>query len=725
MNWKMTRAVSFDVVVNQDAGVDYSIRIYDENPLTENTTARLLAEGTANNNMPFSSVMDCPIDVTDVYVCLTDALNRSVVKLCSIENGSFKTSFGTLSTRAATRAVNNSITTYTPNRTEAEIRSLSEKAKELKDGIVIVKGDVYKIAKGTTYHGKITTWGISDGIATVIIEGTWDPKSNITQIETGIDLIVTGTGKIVLPKDGSRYNKPLNLVGSSRLTIFQGGSITGETPGTGYIYLPNASGSRLNYNAGTIQVHTIQVDGDGVFYNNGKVEANMLELNNSTKFINQGEAHFSYVSHVNGTIENGCRLIVDRECYGTLIMGDNCAATIGNYGSDANWGKSITIGSNSMLTINGTVHWGGITVSGPQNGYALIKIGTLTRLNGFKHSGGNVYYEVQNVQISNTWERDSYLPYLLRNTSGMLSKWGESPLYIPAGECTGEGNRPDLGTGTSATGESVTYTYAFEDNFPLVGDYDFNDIVLDVQTMYKREKNTNAIKSIQLNVTLAATGAGRTLGAGLRIVGIPKSAIQSISGGRDVNRFIETLTSPRTGKGFFSYNPTTRLEDGDNSIVIPLFNDAHQLFEVEQGTHVNTASTSALNANGKELRTYEIIINLTDQTQKTPLFSKDNLDFFICYQYQQMQKRMEVHLYEFRPYGSTSAGMTMETNLDLAGNNTWAICVPNFRYPKEFVNISISSDISAGAYPLFLDWARNRNNATTWHTKPNENNVYR
>ena len=45
---------------------------------------------------------------------------------------------------------------------------------------------------------------------------------------------------------------------------------------------------------------------------------------------------------------------------------------------------------------------------------------------------------------------------------------------------------------------------------------------------------------------------------------------------------------------------------------------------------------------------------------------------------------MEVHLYEFWGYGATAAGTIQQENLDLAGNNTWAICVPyGFRYPKE------------------------------------------
>lgn len=726
MDWKMTRSIQINVTVNMDAGTDYSLRIYDDNPLTENSKAQLLAEGTANNKMAFLSTMDCPIDVTAVYVCLTDAANRSVVKFCSIEDGSLQTSFGVSpSTRAATRATNNGIATYSPDRTEAEIKALVPTARELKENTVIVKNDVYKISKGTTYQGKITTYGIYDGTATVIVEGTWNPGNNISQIESGIDLIVTGSGKIILPKDGNRYYKALSLNGSSRFIVFPGGSIVGETGTTGCIYIPTASNSRMSYNAGTIQVYTFQVDGDNqICYNSGKLTANELVIPNSSKLVNQGEVNLMKVPHQNSLIENGCRLTVSQDFYGSLVMGSNCSATIGNYGTSGNWGKTITMGSNSMLTINGTTNWGGITVNGPQNGSALIKIGTLTDLNGFAHKGGHIYYEVQTDKIADLWVRNTFLRYLL-NTDGTLSKWGEAPIYIPASECTGNGNTPASGSGTYATDDGITYTYAFEDNFPMVGDYDFNDIVLDVKTSYKREKQTNAIKAIQIDVTLAAAGASHTVGAGLRIVNIPKSAIRSIRTGGDDRRFQETLTSPRTGKRFFSYNSSTQMEDGDNDIVIPLFNDEHQVFGVEQGTHVNTASTAGLHAEGRKSYTYEIIIELADQTKQTPLFSKDNLDFFICYQYQYMQKRVEVHLYEFWKYKATAAGMTMETNLDLAGNNTWAICVPNFRYPKELVNISITSNPSAGAYPLFLDWARNRNVNTNWYLSPNENNVYR
>ena len=111
--------------------------------------------------------------------------------------------------------------------------------------------------------------------------------------------------------------------------------------------------------------------------------------------------------------------------------------------------------------------------------------------------------------------------------------------------------------------------------------------------------------------------------------------------------------------------------------------------------------------------------------QEDPIITKDNLDFFIAYKYKSMEKRVEVHLYEFWKYGATNAGTVQETNLELAGNNTWAICVPNFRYPNESINISNQKDNNDCAYPKFLDWARNRNVSQDWYKYPNEGKVYR
>ena len=59
MDWKMTQQVRVNVSVSEDTGIDYTIRIYDKNPLISRSSAKLLTEGTANNTTVFTTVMDC------------------------------------------------------------------------------------------------------------------------------------------------------------------------------------------------------------------------------------------------------------------------------------------------------------------------------------------------------------------------------------------------------------------------------------------------------------------------------------------------------------------------------------------------------------------------------------------------------------------------------------------------------------------------------------------
>ena len=63
----MTQCRSNNVSVSEDTGIDYTIRIYDKNPLISRSSAKLLAEGTANNTTVFTTVMDCPSVLTSAF----------------------------------------------------------------------------------------------------------------------------------------------------------------------------------------------------------------------------------------------------------------------------------------------------------------------------------------------------------------------------------------------------------------------------------------------------------------------------------------------------------------------------------------------------------------------------------------------------------------------------------------------------------------------------------
>ena len=708
MDWKMTQQVRVNVSVSEDTGIDYTIRIYDKNPLISRSSAKLLAEGTANNTTVFTTVMDCPSVLTSAFVCRTDAHSRNIVKYVSIQNGQLHAAFGSspTTTRAAwTRSV--SIETYSPEKSEAEIIAMLSNAEKISPNTDFKNGKAYKISKGSTYKNKISKDGMgSDNPAIIIIEGSWEPNGNNMTVGNGFELYVIDGGEIIIPD-----NHTLTLVQSSRFIVYKGGTIKGND-----IELTNASGGSYNYNAGTMEIDDFHVNQEGAFYNCGTVRVDEMDFDSGCKFINQGKA---YIGKTNSsiTIDNGCYLYVE-EFVGTLNMGDTSSAEIEDFEGHSNkYNTRITMGDNSMITVLDEAELSQAQFMGPNNEYALVKINKIEDIGNFS-SQGNIHYEVKEIDDDITEDRwEAKFLDAIKNTQGTISKWGESPITIPAGDCTGEGNTPDE-SGSETPTDPVSYTYVFEDNFPLVGDYDFNDVVLDVETHYHREQKTNHIKRIQLDVTLAAAGATKALGVGLRIVGINKSAIKEIKTGGNDSRFQESFNSSYNK---FRYNNVTYMEDSDPSVVIPISGEVHNVFGVEPGEMVNTG----IGVTAKKY-TYEVIIELADQTRTEPPFSKDNLDFFICYQYKSMEQRMEVHLYEFWGYGATAAGTIQQENLDLAGNNTWAICVPyGFRYPKETINVSRTDIPEASAYPEFIYWAQDRTQYTEWYEHPVKENVYR
>lgn len=718
MDWKMTQQVSVNVSVHEDAGTDYTIRIYDSNPLTPQSSAKLLAEGTASNTMPFITTLDCPTTLENAFVCRIDAHSRNVVKYVSVENGQINATFGTppTSTRAAwTRIV--SIETYSPEKSEADIKALLSSAQEIKPTTDFQNGGIYKISKGNTYQNKISKGGLnSANPAIIIVEGKWSPKGNNMEVERGFEFYVLNGGEINIPK-----NHTLTLKESSRFIVYAGGMLGGKTEegNGGNIELTNASEGNYNYNAGTLNVDLFHVSEKGVFYNCGSTVVKDMQFDSGCRFINQFKADIGS-THPSITIDNGC-YIYAKKFVGQLNMGDNSSAEIELLGDKSNnYNTQITMGGVTMLNaLDAELAQARFIGPDKQSAQsALVKILNIKNIGDFT-SKGNIYYEVEMINSDITSDIYWQAKFLdaIKNTDGTISKWFESPVFIPVGDCTGKGNTP-IESGSETPVNPVPYTYVFEDNYPKVGDYDFNDIVLDITSSYLREAKTNNIKSIQLDVTLTAAGASKALGVGLRIVGINKSDIKAITTGLDDKRFQESFTDQNNR---FSYNSGNHLEDSDPNVVIPIAGEVHRVFGVELGKMVNTGGSTTAKP-----YTYRINIELTNQTKTTPLFSKDNLDFFICYQYQNMPKRMEVHLYEFWKHGATAAGTIQQENLDLAGNNTWAICVPNgFRYPKEIINISRTDDPQAGAYPDFIHWARNHSTYQDWYSRPVENNTYR
>lgn len=704
MDWKMTSSLPVDIAVYEDWGTDYTVRVYTANPLDPASDAKLLGEGTANHDLRFSTTIDYPTTLQTLYAARIDAKGRVSVKPVDVSGGRMETYFGWTGKKAANET--DASTRFTGEEcpyTEAEIEQMLKEATEYNSKSKPMENGIYKMTD--SYNSQQVGIDVTKApnrkegdIILIITPGVeWRVNKKVV-VPDGVRIVVMPGASIFLA--GSVHS--LTFEGNSSLVVLgdysNGGNdeAQGKIEGNSHssIYFDN---SGLNYNSGIIAPPGGMENNSDTFYNYGSI-ATESDLTGAGHITNHCIIRCATLEDTSIDMQPGSYL----ECDSRF-----------DPGKDA----TLTMRDNSFVNVTGTASLD-CDVEGPSgNGeQALFRLARDIE-SGTGLCTGHIHFETDASAPT--------LTHFIKNGDGQsdLNRVGHAGVYIEASPCNGNtGNQPVEQPDEELPDEAMPYTYVFEDNYPLVGDYDFNDVVLDVTTKYKREENTNNIRAIQLNITLAAAGAGKAVGAGLRIVDITPDDILQITSGGDRNSFHDSFNSPYN---LFNFNAGTLMEEGTGSeVVIPIAGEVHDVLGEETGTLINTG---AGNGATTKARTYKVIIELKDQSRQEPLFSKDNLDFFICYQYKHMQPRMEVHLFEFWNYGATTYGTILQdTNLDLAGNNTWAVCVPYlFRYPLETVNISVTSDPSAGAYPLFIDWAKNRSTNQDWYNYPNSDKVYR
>lgn len=232
---------------------------------------------------------------------------------------------------------------------------------------------------------------------------------------------------------------------------------------------------------------------------------------------------------------------------------------------------------------------------------------------------------------------------------------------------------------------STTFgTFAFEDNWPNYGDYDFNDLVIDYQ--FKHTLNAdNEVVAMAPKFKIRAIGAGYRNGFGFATDLLP-SDIQS-SEGHTVNGAGVTLNGNGT-------------ESGQSNAVFIATTNAHDHFAT--GSFVNTEE-GATNYEAQEIT---LAIEFTSPKTYDEIGSVPYNPFVIISQ----NRGREVHLPGYAPtdlvdsslFGTQdddsdpSTGVYYRSKTDLP----WGIHLPeSFAYPKEKVDIR-------KAHLRFNDWAR-------------------
>lgn len=518
----------------------------------------------------------------------------------------------------------------------------------------------------------------------------------------------------------------------------------------------------LFINEGTCTAGTVGVAGSADLYNDG----NMTVTGETTVSSNQATWHndgtyttqkFTYTAGSTDVINN-CKMIVTDRFY--IGLGDtdrnsfqlNGGASVVTKDFEFSGPGFIKMGSGSLFHVTGKAYMA-ITkdvygIYGPtRGGYAVFQAKEITRRSNINPRQGFVanyfnrvyvatdkhfnfgYSDKSDEQIANG-EIGKQPFYRLDSRSGAkMSSYNGADVKIEAGQCSpGYGGQPQE---EEPQAGPLGFRYCFEDNFPQLGDYDFNDVVLTVTPTVNG-------KNVTLKVTLDAVGATKQLAAAIRVVGLKDSDIKSCvrTGNLDSNypNTSRVIINGMGENGLVSNSAKNNTTD----VVIGLFNNAHwsigrtiaNIGSVQNWFYntVNPTSGYAGKKNGVTPAEVTFTFEL-NSAEAAAHFSEKDLDVFILEPYNSAY--WEVHTV---PYKTDEVMRDYATNRkkELYGDNfPWAICVPgNFKYPYEWTTIgNDKSGEVIGAYRTpghsFVEWARDQKQATDWYKYPTSDDVYK
>lgn len=715
-DWKMTttKTVTVEVKDELEGKYYYSIEIYGEDPLT-NENASALAKGVANKNSNFTTSIDLLPTQKGIYVKQIDPRGREEIYLFDIPKNSDNLTCKLYYNNTQSRALmSRAIITRSTSSEKPDYTSIPADAQELSEVQTNLKPNTsYKIT--SEYNGTFVFSG-NDGNARtkLYVNATWRIPDNFT-FQNGIEIIVMNNGNI----ETSEY---ISFVNNSVLTIMDGGNVSinnitftdgkpagfrnwGTLSATNKITL--SSGATF-YNAGVIKSKNISIDTDSQIVNDSKIEIEG-EFNLPSNFTmeNNGEIYGKGITANSGSIINNNNIMVfETISFTNPTVNNTCSmeATTSFYanGCTLNLDKgyikaptmnfingTVGLSNGSMLESTAKLELSGTEFYGTGENTSMIKSAITTGQN-FKYSGNLVIESNDHVKKEQWWDN-----FTIQN-GAYLTKIGESKVIINV--CTGiknEGNGGGEPTNPEfpiEVEDNQNYTYLFEDQWPLYGDYDMNDIVLTIQKRKISTNKENKVTKFELSIDLSAAGATKSIGAAIMLDNVPATAIT-----QSVEFNDNTLV-----KNFNLNN--NNIENGQDYAVIPLFDDAHKVLGRDRYEQINTVSDYAGNTKPKNIG-FSIVFD--NPTISAEAFNINKLNVFIIVDGNRNQRK-EIHVAGYQP--------TRLANTVLFGGNNdnshsgskryyiskenlaWGIMVPsNFKWPLEYVNIKT-------AYSQFSNW---------------------
>lgn len=744
-DWSSTNSIKFSVEVDDefDGQYYYTVEILDKNPLeaTAEDPYNTLAKGVAKKGEAYQTEVVSSKDIKYLYVRQTDPRGRDQIKQVEISESTSHvqcsfTGTSAIKTRAlvATRGNNGGIDI--PKRAEQSYDTNG--AIPITSSSQVLEGGKAYIVTGK-FQGKFKDTSLSNSNrATVYIQGNWEPAQAITQ--NYLDIIVL--------KGGTIEGTDLKLQNASNLTIQSGATIKitkleGNTQSTicnfGEIEGDNLllNSFDLLYNGNKVDVkHNIDASKGGSIHNFGELDVEKeIKLNTSSivynaagseleaekytaagsKNVNFGEMEFdTYDSgEAGGSLYNNCMLFVEHMKAGGIIYLDHGVIAEEkeddknkDYFEEADDiyfydNAKLTLANSSMIKAEKITINSGFSAIGEGDEASLLKVTDKLQIDNWSNKFSGKLYISGKINCSHN---DMY-------QAGSEVIFSSEPDIIITG-CNGKTELPDPAPEPSdpnfpiIVDDNHNYTYLFEDQWPLYGDYDMNDIVLEIKHRKTSIDKWNKITELDLTIELTAVGAQKAIAAAIMFDEIPASAItQPVTYANNYRPISFDLTDKN-------------IEKGQDYAVVPLFDNAHALMERPAGSFVNTVSGSDNNQKDSK------IINFTLRFDQASAPSSDalninKLNLFIITD--RGSKRKEIHVAGYQPTklantelfgGNNDASSVNGKKYYISKDNlAWGIIVPTqFKWPLEYTKIQ-------NAYKQFAGWVTSGgvNNTKWWN----------
>jgi len=581
--------------------------------------------------------------------------------------------------------------------------------------IYVLNGGIIASDNNLTF-GNTTNLSIQSG-STISAGGTLTLKSqnvknfgdidaNTLIIDEATTLFNQGSIKI----DGTNTSS----IGSNSTVVYNHGLIEGNKL--------NLVGAKiLNVKTGTINIQNSLYLNSGSVFNYGKV---MLDEKNATLGSNGGTTYF--VNHSEGTLNsyniyngltvyndgfiettnfqnngsndalyNSCTLVVKNEFKFRKVVLDKGSISGGRVSESSDeWAPvptvtalndaTFTMQNGSMIKVE-TFNGGNpctFTATGDDTSIIAAQIFKYT---GNTNISGNLVWAVDNDNPSQPWMKQGDG---IANTGYDESKYTIETCggyYAPGNP----GNpTPSDPTFPITVVDATNYTYAFEDLWPVYGDFDLNDIVLTLKNKSVKTNGNGSLKSSQFQISLDAVGASKMLGVGIRFLGLP------------ANTNLKSFTVNGNSVSF---------ENGQQLPTFILFNDAHAEFGfTDSRPFINTQKDASTNRASK---TYDVALTFNDNNLDESAFNINNLDVFIITKAATAStKRTEVHIAGYAPTNLADTSLFKTGNDDSSAghyylsteNLAWGIVLPvDFAWPLETKKVidvysSFKSWVSSG-----------------------------